>query len=71
MNTDDLIARARAWARLLPHAWPETKDLITELADEVDRLREGDAWKIGLIDWTRCTCHDGDDPACPEHKEDA
>ena len=31
----------------------------------------GDAWKVDLIDWTRCTCHDADDPTCPEHKEDA
>ena len=30
-----------------------------------------DAWKVDLIDWSRCTCHDGDNPTCPEHKEDA
>lgn len=28
-----------------------------------------DPWKADLIDWNRCTCHNSDDPACPEHRE--
>lgn len=44
MSTDDLLRRARAWAGVVSM---EPSRLLTQLADEVDRLRvERDEWAM-------------------------
>lgn len=49
---DDLTARAREWARLVPDAGPEIKDLVSELADAVSQLREErDGWRTLRNEW--------------------
>jgi hypothetical protein len=49
MSTDDLTRRARAAARGLKPTVPGTSALLSELADEVDRLREfGRADDLGM-----------------------
>lgn len=50
MSTDDLVRRARAAARGLKPTLSGTSALVTELADEVDRLRgERDRWKARSV----------------------